>query len=37
MSATPLLQIARLTKSFGTNQVLKSVDLDVAAGGGGNE
>ena len=32
MSATPLLKIARLTKSFGTNQVLKSVDLDVVAG-----
>lgn len=32
MSATPLLQIARLTKSFGTIQVLKSVDLDVVAG-----
>lgn len=32
MSATPLLQIAGLTKSFGTNQVLKSVDLDVATG-----
>ena len=32
MSATPLLKISRLTKSFGTNQVLKSVDLDVTAG-----
>lgn len=32
MSAAPLLQIANLTKSFGTNQVLKSVSLDVAAG-----
>jgi len=32
MSATPLLQIAGLTKSFGTNQVLKAVDLDVVAG-----
>ncbi len=32
MSATPLLQIASLTKSFGTNQVLKSVDLEVVAG-----
>jgi polar amino acid transport system ATP-binding protein len=32
MSATPLLKIAGLTKSFGTNQVLKAVDLDVVAG-----
>jgi polar amino acid transport system ATP-binding protein len=32
MSAPPLLQIAKLTKSFGTNQVLKSVDLSVTAG-----
>ena len=32
MPAPPLLKIAGLTKSFGTNQVLKSVDLDVAAG-----
>ncbi len=32
MPATPLLKIDRLTKSFGTNQVLKSVDLDVTAG-----
>jgi len=32
MAVTPLLKIARLTKSFGTNQVLKSVDLDVDAG-----
>jgi polar amino acid transport system ATP-binding protein len=33
MSATdPLLKIANLTKSFGTNRVLKSVDLEVAAG-----
>ena len=29
MSATPLLKIAGLTKSFGTNQVLKAVDLEV--------
>jgi polar amino acid transport system ATP-binding protein len=32
MSAIPLLQIAGLTKSFGSVQVLKSVDLDVVAG-----
>lgn len=32
MSATPLLKISGLTKSFGTNQVLKAVDLDVEAG-----
>ena len=32
MSAPPLLQIAKLTKSFGTNQVLKSVDFQVSAG-----
>jgi len=32
MSAPPLLQIAKLTKSFGTNRVLKSVDLSVTAG-----
>ena len=32
MSAPPLLQIAKLTKSFGTNQVLKSVDFEVSAG-----
>ena len=32
MSAHPLLQIVGLTKSFGSNQVLKSVDLDVVAG-----
>jgi polar amino acid transport system ATP-binding protein len=32
MSAIPLLKISRLTKSFGTNQVLKSVDLEVTAG-----
>ena len=32
MSAPPLLKISGLTKSFGTNQVLKAVDLDVAAG-----
>lgn len=32
MAATPILKIDRLTKSFGTLQVLKSVDLDVTAG-----
>jgi polar amino acid transport system ATP-binding protein len=32
MSAPTLLKIAGLTKSFGTNHVLRSVDLDVVAG-----
>lgn len=32
MVATPLLKIASLKKSFGSNQVLKSVNLDVSAG-----
>lgn len=32
MAPTNLLQIDRLTKSFGNNQVLKSIDLSVAAG-----
>jgi len=32
MTATSLLQIDKLSKSFGDNQVLKSVDLNVAAG-----
>jgi polar amino acid transport system ATP-binding protein len=32
MSATSLLQIGKLSKSFASNQVLKSIDLNVAAG-----
>lgn len=32
MATTPLLRIASLSKSFGSNQVLKSVNLDVVAG-----